>query len=93
MKATTIGIDLAKNVIQVHGVDERGDTIVRKQLKRDQMLQFFGNLTACRIGMEACGSAHYWARKLEKLGHVVKLIFINDLCYFYSGLDNRARHD
>jgi hypothetical protein len=74
MKATTIGIDLAKNVIQVHGFDERGDTIVRKQLKRDQVLQFFGILTACPIGMEAYGSAHYWARKLEKLGHVVKLM-------------------
>ena len=74
MKATTIGIDLAKNVIQVHGVDERGNAVVRKQLKRDQVLAFFGNLVACRIGMEACGSAHYWARKLEKLGHVVKLM-------------------
>jgi transposase len=74
MKATTIGIDLAKNVIQVHGVDERGNAVVRRQLKRDQVLAFFGNLVACRIGMEACGSAHYWARELEKLGHVVKLM-------------------
>lgn len=74
MKATTIGIDLAKNVIQVHGVDERGNAVVRKQLKRDQVLPFFGNLVACRIGMEACGGAHYWARKLEKLGHSVKLM-------------------
>jgi transposase len=74
MKATTIGIDLAKNVLQVHGVDERGNAVVRKQLKRDQVLPFFGNLVTCRIGMEACGSAHYWARKLEKLGHSVKLM-------------------
>ena len=74
MKATTIGIDLAKNVLQVHGVDARGNAVVRKQLKRDQVLPFFGNLVACRIGMEACGSAHYWARKLEKLGHSVKLM-------------------
>jgi len=74
MKATTIGIDLAKNVLQVHGVDERGNAVVRKQLKRDQVLPFFGNLVACRIGMEACGGAHYWARKLEKLGHSVKLM-------------------
>jgi transposase len=74
MKATTIGIDLAKSVLQVHGVDERGNAVVRKQLKRDQVLPFFGNLAACRIGMEACGSAHYWARKLEKLGHSVKLM-------------------
>jgi transposase len=74
MKATTIGIDLAKSVLQVHGVDARGNAVVRKQLKRDQVLPFFGNLVACRIGMEACGSAHYWARKLEKLGHSVKLM-------------------
>ena len=74
MKATTIGIDLAKSVLQVHGVDARGNAVVRKQLKRDQVLPFFGNLAACRIGMEACGSAHYWARKLEKLGHSVKLM-------------------
>jgi transposase len=74
MKATTIGIDLAKNVIQVHGVDERGNAVVRKQLKRDQVLPFFANLVRCRIGMEACGSAHHWARKLEKLGHAVKLM-------------------
>jgi len=74
MKATTIGIDLAKSMLQVHGVDARGNAVVRKQLKRDQVLPFFGNLVACRIGMEACGSAHYWARKLEKLGHSVKLM-------------------
>jgi len=74
MKLTTIGIDLAKNVFQVHGVDERGKAVLKKQLKRAQMLPFFANLTACRIGMEACGSAHYWARKLEGLGHTVQLI-------------------
>lgn len=74
MKATTIGIDLAKNVFQVYGVDARGNAIVRKQLKRAQVLPFFGNLVACRIGMEACGSAHHWARKLERLGHSVKLM-------------------
>ncbi len=74
MKPTTIGIDLAKSVLQVHGVDARGNAVIKKQLKRDQVLPFFGNLVACRIGMEACGSAHYWARKLEKLGHSVKLM-------------------
>lgn len=74
MKLTTIGIDLAKNVFQVHGADERGKTVLKKQLKRAQMLAFFANLTPCRIGMEACGSAHYWARKLQALGHTVQLI-------------------
>ncbi len=74
MKLTTIGIDLAKTVFQVHGVDQRGKVILKKQLKRDQMAAFFANLPACLIGMEACGSAHYWARKLQQLGHTVRLM-------------------
>ena len=74
MKTTTIGIDLAKIVFQIHGVDERGKMSVRKQLKRAEMLSYFVNLEPCLIGMEACGSAHYWARKLEGYGHTVKLI-------------------
>jgi len=74
MKITTIGIDLAKNVLQVHGVDERGKVLLKKQLKRDQMIPFFANLSPCLIGMEACGSAHYWATKLQGLGHTVKLM-------------------
>ena len=74
MKLTTIGIDLAKNVFQVHGADGKGKAVLKKQLKRAQMLPFFANLTPCRIGMEACGSAHYWARKLQALGHTVQLI-------------------
>jgi transposase len=74
MNLTTIGIDLAKNVFQVHGADEKGKAVLKKQLKRAQMLSFFANLTPCRIGMEACGSAHYWARKLQALGHTVQLI-------------------
>jgi transposase len=74
MKITTIGVDLAKSVFQVHGVDGQGRTSLRKQLKREQMAAFFVNLPPCLIGMEACGSAHYWARKLQALGHTVKLI-------------------
>lgn len=74
MNLTTIGIDLAKNVFQVHGANQKGKAVLKKQLKRAQMLPFFANLTACRIGMEACGSAHYWARKLQALGHTVQLI-------------------
>ncbi|MBS4642271.1 IS110 family transposase, partial [Aeromonas media] len=74
MKATTIGIDLAKNCFQIHGVNEHGKTVHKKQLKRDQMLSFFTNLPACLIGMEACGSAHFWANKLQGLGHTVKLM-------------------
>ena len=74
MKITTIGIDLAKIVFQIHGVDERGKVGVRKQLKRAEMLVYFANLEPCLIGMEACGSSHYWARKLEGYGHTVKLM-------------------
>ena len=74
MKITTIGIDLAKNLFQVHGVDQRGKTTLRKQLRRHQVTAFFANLPACLIGMEACGSAHYWARKLQGFGHTVRLM-------------------
>ena len=74
MKITTVGIDLAKSVFQIHGVDERGKPVVKKQIKRDQMAPFFANLPPCLIGMEACGSAHHWARKLEGFGHTVRLM-------------------
>jgi transposase len=74
MELTTIGIDLAKNVFQVHGVDRHGKAVLRKQLRRDQLAPFFANLSACLIGMEACGSAHYWARELQAMGHTVKLM-------------------
>jgi transposase len=74
MTIATVGIDLAKNVLQVHGVDERGKTILKKQLKREQMAVFFARLSPCLIGMEACGSAHHWARRLRSLGHTVRLM-------------------
>src|SRR6202165_5813498 len=74
MKLTTTGIDLAKTVFQVHGVDKHGKVGLRKQLKRKDVLSFFANLEPCLIGMEACGSAHYWARKLSALGHTVRLM-------------------
>ena len=70
MKIATVGIDLAKNVFQIHAVDERGKTVLKKQLKRDQMAAFFVNQPSCLIGMEACGSAHHWARKQEGFGHI-----------------------
>lgn len=74
MKITTAGIDVAKTLLQVHGVDERGRAVIRKRLKRGQVLAYFANVTPCLIGMEACGSAHYWARRLAALGHTVKLM-------------------
>ena len=74
MKITTVGIDLAKQVFQVHGVDERGKVVLKKQLKRDQVLPFFANFQSCLIGMEACGGAHFWVNKLQAMGHTVKLM-------------------
>jgi transposase len=74
MNVITVGIDLAKNIFQVHGVNEHGKPVLTKQLKRHQMAAFFANLPACLIGMEACASAHFWARKLQALGHTVRLM-------------------
>jgi len=74
MKITTVGIDLAKNVFQVHGVDARGKVALCKQVKRAQVAVFFANLPPCLIGMEACASAHHWARELQGFVHTVRLI-------------------
>jgi transposase len=74
MKVITCGIDLAKNVFAVHGVDAHGHTCLRKQLRRKEMAAFFARMESCLIGMEACASAHFWARKLTELGHTVKLM-------------------
>ena len=74
MKITTIGLDLAKSVFQVHGVDATGQIVVRKSLRRSQMLVFFARLPRCLVGIEACGTSHYWARELIKLGHEVRLM-------------------
>jgi hypothetical protein len=77
MKITTVGIDLAKSVFQIHGVDARGKAVLRKQLKRGEMVNFFVTLPPCLIGMEACSSAHHWARKLIAVGHEVRLMAPN----------------
>ena len=74
MEVTTVGIDLAKNVFQVHGIDQRGTVVVGKRLRRPQVMGFFAQLPPCVVGMEACGGAHYWARKLQAQGHTVKLM-------------------
>jgi transposase len=74
MNIKRIGIDLAKQVFQVHGVDYQGKVVLRKQLRRNQVLAFFSKLPPCLIGMEACGGSHYWARELQKQEHTVKLM-------------------
>ena len=73
-QVSTIGLDIAKNVFQVHGIGETGEVIVRRQLRRRQVLAFFGRLSPCLIGMEACATSHHWARELSKLGHEVRLM-------------------
>lgn len=74
MEIMTIGLDLAKSVFQVHGVDAAGKTVVRKALRRAQVLTFFSKLPPCLVGIEACGTSHHWARELIKLGHEVRLM-------------------
>ena len=69
-----IGLDLAKEVFQVHGADEAGRCVLRKQLKRREVLRFFAKLGRCPVAMEACGTAHHWAREIAKLGHEVRLM-------------------
>lgn len=71
---STVGLDLAKNVFQLHAVDAAGEVVIRRQVRRAQMLLFFSRLPPCLIGIEACAGAHYWARELTKLGHEVRLI-------------------
>jgi transposase len=71
MKMTVLGIDLAKHVCQLHGVDEQGNVVVRKPLVRAKLIAFVAQLAPCRIGMEACQGAHYWAREMRQLGHDV----------------------
>jgi transposase len=74
MEITRVGLDIAKRVFQVHGVDERGRAGVIKKLSRAEVLGFFAQLRPCLIGIEACGGAHYWGRELSRLGHTVKLM-------------------
>ena len=74
MQVTTIGLDLAKNVFQVHGVDDDGNVTVRRKLGRSSLLPFFSKLPPCIVGIEACATAHYWARMLLAIGHQVKLM-------------------
>jgi transposase len=71
---TTIGLDIAKSVFQVHGVDADGNVVIRRQLKRRYVLAFFQKLPPCLVGIEACASSHHWSRELEALGHTVRLM-------------------
>ncbi len=74
MQITTVGLDLAKNVFQVHAIDAKGKVVVRRRLRRAQVRDFFAGLEPCLIGLEACGTAHFWARELRALGHDVRIM-------------------
>ncbi len=76
-EVSTIGLDLAKNVFQVHGVDVAGETVIRRQLRRRQVVPFFRKQPACLVGIEACATSHYWARELGALGHQVRIMPAN----------------
>src|ERR1700738_1309532 len=90
MQITTIGLDIAKNVFQVHGIDANEKVVVRKQLRRSQGIAFFKALPPCLIGMEACATAHYWARELTKLGHEGRLMPAKDVKAYVKRNKNDA---
>jgi transposase len=73
-KIITVGLDLAKSIFQVHGIGKDGRVLVRRMLRRSQVLPFFQALPSCLVGMEACASAHHWAREIAALGHLVRMM-------------------
>ena len=90
MQITTIGLDIAKNVFQVHGIDAAENVVVRKQLRRSQVIAFFKGLAPCLVGMEACATSHYWARELMRLGHQVRLMPAKDVKAYVKRNKNDA---
>ncbi|TMK45403.1 MAG: IS110 family transposase [Alphaproteobacteria bacterium] len=90
MQITTIGFDIAKNVFQVHGIDAAERVVVRKQIRRGQLMKFFEALPPCLVGLEACATAHYWARELTKLGHEVRLMPAKDVKAYVKRNKNDA---
>jgi len=90
MQIATIGLDIAKNVFQVHGIDAAENVVVRKQLRRSQVIVFFKALAPCLVGMEACATSHYWARELTKLGHQVRLMPTKDVKAYLKRNKNDA---
>ena len=87
---TTVGLDIAKSVFQVHGIDAKGDVIIRRQLKRCYVLAFFQKLPSCLVGIEACASSHHWSRELTALGHTVRLMPPADRLELHCSFDARG---
>ena len=92
MRVTRIGLDIAKQIFELHGVDRRGRVAVRKTLRRERVLEYFSQLPACEVALEACGGAHYWHRELSKLGHSVRLLPTHKVKPYLDGNKNNA-HD
>jgi transposase len=90
MQITTVGLDIAKNVFQVHGIDSDEKVVIRKQLRRSQVIRFFQDLSPCLVGLEACATAHHWARELRKLGHEVRLMPAKDVKAYVKRNKNDA---
>ena len=90
MQITTIGLDIAKNVFQVHGIDAKEKVAARRQLRHRQVIEYFKALAPCLVGMEACATAHYWARELRKLGHEVRLMPAKDVKAYVKRNKNDA---
>jgi len=92
MEVTRIGIDIAKDSFELHGVDHSGEVVLRRTLKRGRVLEFLAQLPPCAIGMEACGGAHYWHREISRLGHTVRLLSAHKVKPYVVGNKNN-RHD
>src|SRR5437588_4075234 len=90
MQITTIGLNIAKNVFQVHGIDDNETVVVRKQLRRGKLIAFFESLAPCLVGIEACATAHHWARELTRLGHQVRLMPAKDVKAYVKRNKNDA---
>jgi transposase len=90
MKVTRIGLDIAKQIFELHGVDQRERAVLRKTLKRDRVLEYFAQLEPCTVALEACGGAHYWYREISKLGHTVRLLPTNKVKPYLDGNKNNA---
>ncbi len=90
-EVSTIGLDLAKNVFHVHGVDREEKVVVSKRLRRSQMMPFFRKLPPCLVGMEACATSHHWARQLQALGHTVRIMPANYVKPYVKRNKNDAR--
>jgi len=90
MQVTTIGLDIAKNVFQVQGIDAEEKVVVRAQFRRCQVIRFFEELSPCLVGLGACATSHYWARELAKLGHEVRLMPAKDVKAYIKRNKNDA---